>query len=175
MGKNADNIELRSEKVRNIIGQIPPKIIQIGITIIFLIIVGILIGTYFFEYEYTIETTATIEQINDTTHIQIEIPANEINKIRAGHRVLLTFDNIQNLYNQRIETKIQEIPSRLQIADKKGYYVAKIAIISALKTTENEYVDIRKKTEVKAKIITDKEKFFDKIINPLKNILKARE
>ena len=71
MENNTDNIELRSEKVRNIIGQIPPKIIRVGITTIFFIIIGLLIGIYYFEYEYTIKTTALVEQSQDTTKIQI--------------------------------------------------------------------------------------------------------
>jgi hypothetical protein len=35
---NKDNIELRSEKVRNIIGQMPPFLIRWGNTIIFVIL-----------------------------------------------------------------------------------------------------------------------------------------
>ena len=50
-----DKIELRSEKVRNIIGKIPPMIIRVGISVIFFIIIGLLAGSYFFKYDYTIE------------------------------------------------------------------------------------------------------------------------
>ena len=44
----ADNkIELRSEKVRHIIGEIPSRIVRYGITIITIVILGLLIGAYF--------------------------------------------------------------------------------------------------------------------------------
>ena len=44
----ADNkIELRSEKVRHIIGEIPSRIVRYGITIITFVILGLLIGAYF--------------------------------------------------------------------------------------------------------------------------------
>jgi hypothetical protein len=175
MAENIDNIELRSEKVRNIIGQIPPRIIRIGITVIFLIIIGILTGTYFFEYNYTIETTATIEQRNDTTFIQINIPANEKNKIKKGHKVVLSFDNIQNLYNKRLETEIQKIPNTLIISKNEGFYIAEIEIIGKIKTSENETLKIQERKDVKAEIITDKISFFDRIIKPFKNIMNARK
>lgn len=170
----SENIELRSEKVRNIIGQIPPRLIRVGISVIFFIFAGILTGTYFFEYEYTIETTATLVQRNDTTFVQINIPANEKIRVKQGYKVILSFDNIQNLYGKKVETQIHELPSRLQVVDNKGFYVACIVISGELKTTENEYVDIRKKTEVKARIITEKERFFNRILSPFRNIVKIR-
>ena len=175
MTENTDNIELRSEKVRNIIGQIPPSIIRIGITVIFFVIAGLLTASYFFKYNYTIETTATIYQQNDTTFIQIKIPANEINKVKKGHQVILSFDKIQNLYNNRVITQIQTIPNRLQIIENEGYFIAQIKIPYNLKTPENEIIEIFDKTEVKAEIITDKISFFDRIIEPFKSIMNARE
>ena len=51
----ADNkIELRSEKVRHIIGEIPSRIVRYGITIITIVILGLLIGAYFIPYPETI-------------------------------------------------------------------------------------------------------------------------
>lgn len=45
-----NNIELRSEKVRNIIGKIPPRIVRNGISILCLVFVSLLIGSYYFPY-----------------------------------------------------------------------------------------------------------------------------
>ena len=51
----ADNeIELRSEKVRHIIGEIPSRIVRYGITIITIVILGLLVGAYFIPYPETI-------------------------------------------------------------------------------------------------------------------------
>ena len=49
-----DKIELRSEKVRHIIGEIPSRIVRYGITIITIVILGLLIGAYFIPYPETI-------------------------------------------------------------------------------------------------------------------------
>ena len=175
MSENKDNIELRSEKIRNIIGQIPPKIIRVGITVIFFVVVGLLTGSYFFKYNYTIDTSATIYQRNDTIFVKIIIPANEINKVKKGHQVILNFDKIQNLYNKRVITQIQTIPNRLQIKENEGYFIVQIKIPHNFKTSENEIIEISDITKIKAEIITDKISFFDRMIEPFKNIIDAKE
>ena len=47
-------IELRSEKVRHIIGEIPSRIVRYGITIITFVILGLLVDAYFIPYPETI-------------------------------------------------------------------------------------------------------------------------
>lgn len=46
--ENQDKIELRSEKVRNIIGQMPPFLIRWGNTILLIILLTLLIVGYWF-------------------------------------------------------------------------------------------------------------------------------
>jgi hypothetical protein len=48
--KNQDNIELRSEKVRNIIGQVPPFLIRWGNTIMYVIILLLTVVYFLFFY-----------------------------------------------------------------------------------------------------------------------------
>lgn len=50
MAANKKDIELRSEKVRNIVGQVPPVLLRIGITAIATMIVGVLALGYFIPY-----------------------------------------------------------------------------------------------------------------------------
>ncbi|MFV0330719.1 MAG: hypothetical protein ACK5M3_11975 [Dysgonomonas sp.] len=47
--KNKD-IELRSEKVRNIVGKVPPLLLRIGIAVISIVIISLLIATYSLPY-----------------------------------------------------------------------------------------------------------------------------
>jgi hypothetical protein len=47
-----DKIELRSEKVRNIIGQIPPFIIRWGNTILFIILIILSIAVYVIKRKF---------------------------------------------------------------------------------------------------------------------------
>lgn len=48
--KIREELELRSEEVQELFGQIPPWIIRWGMTVIFLILAFILIGSWFFRY-----------------------------------------------------------------------------------------------------------------------------
>ena len=44
------NIELRSEEVQEVMGQIPAWIVRWGITLLFLVVVALLVGSCFFKY-----------------------------------------------------------------------------------------------------------------------------
>ncbi len=48
-----DKIELRSEKVRKLIGDIPPILVQWGIVIIILIFIALIVAIIFIPYPYS--------------------------------------------------------------------------------------------------------------------------
>lgn len=58
------NIELRSEEVQDILGKIPPRIVRYGITWIFLIIIIVLVGSWFVKYSDVITGKAIITTTN---------------------------------------------------------------------------------------------------------------
>ncbi len=159
-----DNIELRSEKIRNIIGKIPPVIIRAGIFIIFIIVAGLLLGAYFIKYEYIIKTSADVEQRNNGTSIKVKIPANEINEVKQGNTILLNLDNIPNLYGEILQTNIEKIPRSLEIERNGGFYIAEVILQNDLKTCNGNSIKINEQVTVNAKIITGKKSFFHRII-----------
>ena len=63
MEKN-EEIEIRSEKVNNIIGAIPPKFIRFGTTVLCLFIIILCLAVYYIPYPYTIETDGLIKDDN---------------------------------------------------------------------------------------------------------------
>ena len=78
----ADNkIELRSEKVRHTIREIPSGIVRYGITIITFVILGLLIGAYFIPYPETI--SAKVQMIS-THQGTIDFPYKSVNTIARG-------------------------------------------------------------------------------------------
>ena len=44
--KESDNIELRSEKVRNVIGKVPPRLVSLGTIIITIIVLALAVAFY---------------------------------------------------------------------------------------------------------------------------------
>lgn len=59
-----ENIELRSEEVQEILGRPPKWIIRWGITVIFIIVAGLFVGSYFFKYPDILEATITVTTEN---------------------------------------------------------------------------------------------------------------
>lgn len=56
-----EDIELRSEEVQEVMGEIPSWILQWGITILFIVLMAILITSYFFKYPDVISSEMTLE------------------------------------------------------------------------------------------------------------------
>lgn len=58
--KEYKEIEIRSEEVQEIMGQIPSWIVRWGITLLFLVVITILVGSYFFKYPDVIVSEMTL-------------------------------------------------------------------------------------------------------------------
>ncbi len=115
MSKNNKNIELRSEKVRNIIGQIPSFIVRMGIAVIFVVLLALLAGAYFFRFDHIIEVPATLYSGNNQIHYTLEIPQNKIKHIKTDQKVIIT------VHQNSFSTSIHKIDSTPHI-DNKGVY-----------------------------------------------------
>jgi multidrug resistance efflux pump len=59
-----NDIELRSEEVQEILGKPPRWLIRYGIMLIFIIIVGLFVGSYFFRYPDILQATITVTTEN---------------------------------------------------------------------------------------------------------------
>ena len=68
--KNFDNIELRSEKVRHIIGIVPPRLVRTGTVVITFVVVALAIAFYTIHYPITIEAQGEMEG-NDTLIVRV--------------------------------------------------------------------------------------------------------
>jgi len=174
MTKEGENIELRSEKVRNIIGQIPPRIMRIGITVIFLVFTSVLIGTYFFEYDYTIKTSAILTRQGESIMVQIKIPVNQSNRIKKNQKVILIFDNVPNMQGQRIITTLTSALSTIEVSEKGGFYISECYLPDNTKTETGDNIEIKGILIVNAEIQTGKIRFFDRLFEPLRIIFQQR-
>ncbi|WP_311590117.1 hypothetical protein [Prevotella disiens] len=61
------NFELRSEKVRSIVGQIPSSLIRYGITAIGMVLLCLFAVAYFLPYKQVYSGTATIHRVTTAT------------------------------------------------------------------------------------------------------------
>ncbi len=79
-----DKIELRSEKIRHIIGEIPSRIVRYGITIITIVILGLLVGAYFIPYPEIISAKVQMTNARQGT---IAVPYKYVNTLARGMTV----------------------------------------------------------------------------------------
>ena len=82
---NKKDIELRSEKVRNIVGKIPPVTLRIGIAVISIVIILILVLAYFLPYPQYYNTD--IEIISTPEYQIVRAPASGLYFNNSGNRL----------------------------------------------------------------------------------------
>ena len=117
-------IELRSEKVRNIIGQIPPILITHGTMFIGLALLSLFLAAAFIPYQPTIDTEVTVTQdILGELHYTSSIPSKAINK-RSQFTTIITNPSTEIPLSNHFQ--IETISETIQISGKKAWYVATI-------------------------------------------------
>lgn len=71
--EEVEHLNLRSEEVRDIMGQVPSRLIRFGISLIFIVVFLILISTCFFRYPDTINGHFVIHSSNPTLSLQAKV------------------------------------------------------------------------------------------------------
>lgn len=67
-------IELRSEEVQEVMGQIPAWIVRWGITVLFIVVLTLLVGSYFFKYPDVITTEMTLTSREPVVKVVVRSP-----------------------------------------------------------------------------------------------------
>lgn len=139
--KQEQSFELRSEKIRSIVGQIPSSLVRYGITAIGLVLLCLLAVAYFLPYKQVYSGTATVHGATtaipaDSTNITILLkfenkrPDNTKGQIICLQSPYGTFaGQIRDLSSIRDTLERQEAICRLKSAD--------------IKTVENQTVDFQ--------------------------------
>lgn len=83
--RKSDNIELRSEKVRNIIGKVPPRLVRIGTVVITIIILALVVAFYKIPYPISIEATG-------------EVVSHRMVQVFVPYKYLSLFDESRTVY-----------------------------------------------------------------------------
>ena len=126
--KELDNIELRSEKVRNVIGKVPPRLVSLGTVIITIIVLALAVAFYKIPYPISIEANG--EVINQKT-VQVFVPYKYLYLFDEPRTANVSFegnDNISYLCNM-----ISHTDKLIQRED--GNYFVAIATMSQGQST----------------------------------------
>lgn len=87
--KKYKEIELRSEEVQEVMSQVPPWILRRGITTLFVIVIALLAGSWFFKYPDTITAEITVTSLEPLASI-IARSTGKIDRIWAKNNQMVT-------------------------------------------------------------------------------------
>lgn len=116
-------IELRSEKVRNIIGRIPPLLIRSGITLITLLITGLAVVACFIPYPENVsgKVEVTINSYSET-ELTAFIPYTEITRIKEDMPVSIEMEGYINVTNGHLNGKVKTVYEEVYRKERKNYF-----------------------------------------------------
>lgn len=154
MKHQTDNIELRSQKVRNIIGEIPPFIIRLGITIFTIIFAMIIIGSYYFEFPRTIEVGGTLTKADNKIMFSLNVPSNQLPKVFPDQKITFNTEKLSLSEPLKIESSVQVIDSNSYVSNEGVFFKINGSIYS------NELI-LEEQVIIEASIYTDTINVFD--------------
>ena len=121
-----DNIELRSEKVRHIIGQVPPTLMRTGTMVITLVVIALAVAFYIIRYPITIEAQGKVTR-NDS--VELLVPYKYLYLFDEPRMARLTLEG-QDDDAAPIVCPITNHSENLLIVDGNHYFAAKTYIRS---------------------------------------------
>lgn len=93
-------VELRSEEVQEVMGQIPPWILRYGISVLFLVLLVLLGGSYWFSYPETLRAEMVLTSFQSPVYVKTgaagklaEIYVQDKQPVRKGD-ILAVIDNV---------------------------------------------------------------------------------
>ncbi|QUB77146.1 HlyD family secretion protein [Prevotella melaninogenica] len=156
-----NKIELRSEKVRHIIGEIPSRIVRYGITVITFVILGLLIGAYFIPYPETISAKV---QMTNAYQGAITIPYKYVNTIARGMTANIEFEGYDaETYGVANGVITATSPTSLQTAEGSVFTVQ-------VRITDCKYKLVSGMTGT-ASILVSNESILQRIVHRITNII----
>ena len=119
-----DNIELRSEKVRHIIGQVPPALVRTGTLIITLVVIALAIAFYTIRYPITIEAQG---KVTSKDSVELLVPYKYLYLFNEPHTACITLEG-QDEDAAPIVCPVTSHNDKLLIISGNHYFAAKAPI-----------------------------------------------
>ncbi len=121
-----DNIELRSEKVRHIIGQVPPALVRTGTMVITLVIIVLAVAFYTIRYPITIEAQGKVTRSDS---VELLVPYKYLYLFDEPRMARITIEGQDNDVAS-IVCPVTSHNDKLLIIDGNHYFTAKTHIRS---------------------------------------------
>jgi len=122
----SENIELRSEKVRHIIGQVPPALVRTGTLVITLVVIALAVAFYTIRYPITIEAQG---KVTSKDSVEFLVPYKYLYLFDEPHTACITLEG-QDEDTAPIVCTITSHNEKLLIIGGGHYFTAKTSIRS---------------------------------------------
>lgn len=149
-------IELRSEKIRHIIGKIPSPLIRLGILGISLIVIGLFVAAGFIRYPENL--CAKAEGDNSGKEVLLTIPYSSINEIHVGMKVQIEWEGYPVKQFGYGKGTIISVNKTVLKQDEKNYFLAIVTLEPASR------IEVQYQMQGTAFILISNETILSKII-----------
>lgn len=157
--KKIDEIELRSENIRNIIGAVPPSLIRCGITIVVLFFVLVVVATYYIPYPNNLKVQAHVVEHNKQIYISALVPYKHLNEIYPSMDIQIEFEGYPSNNFGFVGSKVTSINKDVITINNKNYFMIKALVPDATK------YDIKQNMKGIAYILISNESILKRIIS----------
>lgn len=130
--ENEDNVELRSEKVRKVIGRIPPLLIRTGTAVITMLVIGMIWGAIRIHFPMTINGQGSVNNYKwmdkSFYYANINIPYKYLYMFYGQNRIYrVTFEGLPgNVYY--ISNKCQDIDTDVKEHNGEKFFTIFVRI-----------------------------------------------
>ena len=146
--KEGLNIQIRGERARNIIGQVPPLIVKNGITVMFLVFVSIIISSSFFKLQPNLTVDAVIYGKDENSISYVLIPHKILYYENPYIRVSIN-PNLTSLYIDGII----DLDKKIEFIDNKGiHWKVSVSMNSYFSDSTNVFLEGQVMAKCKIKL-----------------------
>ena len=124
------DIELRSEKTRKLIGQVPPRLIRGGTAIIAIILLALFAAAYYLPYPQKIYAEMTVIQSDSSTEFVALFPFEFVAEISVGMSATIEFEGYSAAKFGFAEAVVSNIDKNIVHQEGQSFFKVKLKIVS---------------------------------------------
>ena len=153
-----NNVELRSEAIQEILGRPPRWIIRSGITVIFIVVLLLLIGSYFFRYPDIVSSAITITTKNPPSWVLARSTGKLQNLFVEDKQVVRTGDILAMIDNPANPNDVFAMKEELDLLED-FFHTLDIKDLVALKNEKFKLGELQESYASIVKQLKDYERF----------------
>ena len=135
--KKQNNVELKSEKNMNVLGQIPERVTTYSMLTFFIAISFLLLIGFLYKYPYCLKSSISIVSIDNKFDGFIRINSKSSSAIKKGDRVIIRLKDINDVEYTNISTTVDSIFSKIEVASDETYNLIKVSLPDTLNYSKN--------------------------------------